>query len=140
LEIYFFSIGNTDLHLNKKLLRKRFEKIAFFESNKIDSVNFIFVSDITILRLNRKYLKHDYPTDVITFDNTYKNIIAGDIFISVDTLKLNSKNYKNSLKNEMYRVMIHGLLHLIGYKDKSKKENILMRKKEDYYLRMFNYD
>jgi probable rRNA maturation factor len=135
LEINFFFSDYKYLRLNKKWIVKRFEKIAFFENYKIDLVNFIFVSERTILIQNKKFLNHFYPTDIITFDYSNKHSISGDIFISLDTVLSNSKKFKVTFKNELNRVMIHGLLHLMNYKDKSNSEKILMRKKENYYLR-----
>ena len=125
------------LIFNHILTVKRFSTIAFFESKNIGAICFIFVSDLEILNINRKYLHHFYPTDVITFDYTVNNFIAGDIFISLDTVERNARIYNVSFSNELNRVMIHGILHLIGYKDKFESEKKIMRKKENFYLRLF---
>lgn len=117
---------------------KRFEKIAFFEGYRLVSLNFIFVRDRTILCMNSKYLSHNYPTDIITFDYTSGTLISGDIYISFDTVYFNSQKFNTGLRNELHRVMIHGLLHLLGYKDKSSRQKSIMRKKEDYYLRLLS--
>jgi probable rRNA maturation factor len=116
---------------------KRFEKIAFFERCNIDCINYIFVNDRSILLYNTKYLHHTYPTDIITFDYSEFNYKSGDIYISIDTVRYHSQKFNVSFKNELNRVIIHGLLHLIGYKDKTVAEKKLMRFKENYYLRLF---
>jgi len=102
---------------------------------QLNEINFIFCSDQYLLQLNKKFLNHHYFTDIITFDNsTEKNIISGDIYISYPRIKENSGFFKTSLKDELHRVMLHGTLHLLGYRDKSKKEKILMRAAEDLWL------
>jgi probable rRNA maturation factor len=87
--------------------------------------------------MNSKFLKHNYPTDVITFDYSSGKILSGDIYISLDTIKYNSRNLNVSYAQEINRVMIHGLLHLLGFKDKFKKEKAVMRFREDLYLKLF---
>jgi probable rRNA maturation factor len=137
LEINFFFSDGKYIRFNINNLVKRFEKIAFFEGYCIENVNFNFVSDRTIIIQNKKYLNHNFPTDIITFDYSEQHNIAGDIYISLDTVLYNSEKYNVNFKNEIYRVMIHGLLHLMKFNDKSKFEKVLMRKKENYYLRFF---
>jgi probable rRNA maturation factor len=140
LEINFFFSDKKFIRFDINNLVKRFEKIAFFEGYCIEIVNFNFVSDRTIVIQNKKYLNHNYPTDIITFDYSEQHIISGDIYISLDTILYNSKKFNVDFKNELYRVMIHGLLHLMKFDDKSATEKILMRKKENYYLRFFCYE
>ncbi len=101
-------------------------------------INIIFCSDTYLLEMNKKYLNHDYYTDVITFDYSEKDIISGDIFISVDRVKENAQTYKQTFLNELNRVIVHGVLHLLGYKDKTEDEQKIMRQKEDYYLQKLN--
>ncbi len=137
MELEFHFSKNIRLHIEAGQLRKRFEKIAFFEKNSIGFVNFIFVDDKEILSLNKKYLHHYYPTDIITFDYSEEYIVSGDIYISVDTVKYNAKKFNAKYSQELYRVMIHGLLHLLKYKDKTISEKKQMRAKEDYYLSLF---
>jgi rRNA maturation RNase YbeY len=96
---------------------------------------FIFCNDTYLLKLNQEYLKHDYFTDVITFDYSDDIIVSGDIFISVDRIADNAKQFGVSFDYELLRVIIHGVLHLCGYKDKSKKDKIQMTSKEDGYLK-----
>jgi probable rRNA maturation factor len=97
-------------------------------------ISIIFCSDDYLLKMNKDYLKHDYYTDVITFDYSEENIVSGDIFISADRVKENAAKYGVEFKNESIRVMVHGILHLIGYKDKTKEDKKQMTEKEDFYL------
>ncbi len=102
----------------------------------IDELNYIFCSDDYLLSLNQRFLSHDEYTDIITFDHSFnKKQISAEIFISIKRVKENAKTFKTTFQNELHRVMIHGVLHLTGYKDKTKKQQQAIRKKEDYYLR-----
>ena len=96
---------------------------------------FIMNTDAQLLKINQDYLDHDYFTDVITFDYTDKNIISGDIFVSLDRVEDNANVYKVDFETELRRVMAHGILHLLGYKDKTSEEKNNMTQKEDYYLK-----
>ncbi|MCT4636100.1 MAG: rRNA maturation RNase YbeY [Bacteroidales bacterium] len=113
------------------------EETILNESMKLGDVSFIFCSDEYLLQMNKEYLDHDYYTDVITFDYCEGDIVSGDIFISVDTVKSNSEKFITNFASEIKRVIIHGVLHLIGYKDKSDEESKEMRAKEDYYLSLY---
>jgi rRNA maturation RNase YbeY len=104
------------------------------ENRSIYELNFIFCSDDALLDINRNYLQHDYYTDIITFDNSEGEDLEGDIFISIDRVRENAERLKVGFEIELNRVIIHGVLHLIGYKDKSTKDKIEMRRKEDFYL------
>ncbi|MBJ2174130.1 rRNA maturation RNase YbeY [Aureibaculum sp. A20] len=104
------------------------------ENYKEDAINYIFCDDIYLLELNVKHLEHNTLTDIITFDYNLGKLISSDIFISVDRVLENSVKYAVNFDDELNRVMIHGILHLCGYKDKTKEEKLLMREKEDYYL------
>ena len=118
-----------------KLETRRWLKfVAESEIRKIGDVNIIFCSDNYILDVNMKYLQHDYFTDIITFDYCEGNILSGDLFISVDSVRDNSSFYQTEFSEELKRVIVHGLLHLIGYDDHSDSEQRMMRSKEDYYL------
>ncbi|HPS95671.1 MAG: rRNA maturation RNase YbeY [Bacteroidales bacterium] len=99
-------------------------------------INIIFCSDEYLLELNKKYLSHDFYTDIITFDNCSNQIISGDLFISIDRVRENSKTYSSSFDEELHRVIVHGLLHLLGYKDKTKAQSKVMREKESFYLNL----
>ena len=105
------------------------------EGYELTELNFILCSDDYLLRINQDYLQHDDYTDVITFDNSEElKMIVGDIFISIDRIKENAKNFGSTTMHELCRVIIHGTLHLLGYKDKGKQAKTLMTSKEDFYL------
>ena len=105
------------------------------ESKTLNFISFNFCSDEYILNLNNNALKHNYYTDIITFELNNKNEnIEGDVYISIDRVKENAKLLNESFKNELHRVIIHGVLHLCGYKDKLPKDSKKMREKENYYL------
>ena len=110
------------------------EKIIQSEKKEAGDISFIFCSDHYLLGINKEFLNHDYFTDVITFDYVEGDKISGDIFISIDRVKENAETFNVTFKNELNRVMIHGILHLLGYKDKSVQEKQLMTHKEDEYL------
>jgi rRNA maturation RNase YbeY len=99
------------------------------------NVQFIFCSDKYLLELNRQYLHHDTLTDIISFDYREGKKVSGDIFISVDRIKENAEKFNVPFYTELHRVIIHGIMHLCGYKDKDKKSKLLMTEKEDFYLR-----
>lgn len=110
------------------------------EGLKVGDINYIFCSPARHLEINRQYLGHDYNTDVITFDYSdleVAGIVSGDVFIDPETVALNAVEYGAAAREEMLRVLIHGILHLCGYKDKTGDEAKLMRSKEDYYLDKF---
>ena len=108
--------------------------MAESEIRQIGNISIIFCSDNYILDVNQKYLQHDYFTDIITFDYCEGDKLSGDLFISVDTVKDNAVEYGTEFQDELNRVMVHGLLHLIGYDDHSEEDIKEMRAKENYYL------
>ena len=110
--------------------------VAGSEIRKMGDVNIIFCSDNYILDVNMKYLQHDYFTDIITFDYCEGDVLSGDLFISIDSVRDNASVYgAASFDEELNRVIVHGLLHLIGYDDHTPSEQKTMREKENYYLR-----
>ena len=119
----------------KRQNNKWLKWVAGSEMRRLGDVNIIFCSDPYILDVNMHYLQHDYFTDIITFDYCEKDILSGDLFISIDTVRENALYYQVEFASELDRVMVHGLLHLIGYDDHTEEQQALMRKKEDYYLR-----
>ena len=138
------SIG---FHFQKVVLLKAKRRLVKFithlvkkEGYTVESIDFVFCSDRYLLKINRDFLNHDYFTDIITFDMSDINSpgISGEIYISVDTVKSNAKEFDVDDSEELNRVMFHGVLHLCGYKDKSPRDKKLMRKREDYYLKMFH--
>ena len=110
--------------------------VAGSESFRIGDISIVFCSDPYILDVNMKYLQHDYFTDIITFDYCDGKILSGDLFISIDTVRANAVEYGAGFEEELNRVMVHGLLHLMGYDDHTEEQKIEMRSKEDYYLEM----
>ena len=115
-------------------IRRLIDKVISEEGKISGDLNFILTNDRKLLDMNRKFLNHNYFTDVISFGLGDENIVEGEVYISVDTVKLNAKNYKVSYRSEMLRVIIHGTLHLCGYEDKKRWEKERMRKMEDYWI------
>tara|TARA_A100000171_G_C2130667_1_gene146494 strand:- start:2125 stop:2553 length:429 start_codon:yes stop_codon:yes gene_type:complete len=112
------------------------QRIAEAENSSIEEISYIFCSDDYLLKINQEYLDHDYYTDIITFDNrdNPEDPIESDIFISIDRVTENASDQNVSFELELKRVLTHGLLHLIGYNDKTEEEQQLMREKEEAYL------
>lgn len=135
IPVHFFSEDISYTLKQKASVRAWIKSTIVDEGHKLGELNFIFCSDIYLLSINQKYLKHNTYTDIITFDNSEnKKEIAGDIFISLDRIRENALNFKVKEEDELQRVMIHGTLHLLGYKDKGKAARALMTEKEDLYL------
>ena len=110
------------------------------EGKKEGEINYIFCDDEYLLEINKEHLQHDYYTDIISFDYTVGNEINGDMFISVDRVKENAEDFNVSFDDELKRVIVHGVLHYCGYKDKSETDELLMRSKEDEKLAMFHVE
>lgn len=111
------------------------KKIANSYNKKIGDVGYLFCNDEKILEINRQYLDHDFYTDIISFDYSEGDIISGDIFISLDTVRTNSQKYNTDYQEELYRVIIHGVLHLCGLDDKLEEDAIRMRESENSALK-----
>jgi len=122
---------------NKLKVRKWIKSILENEDRIAGDITYVFCNDEYLLNLNKKYLKHDTLTDIITFDYSEKETLSGDIFISIERVTENAGSYNTSLNAELGRVMAHGVLHLSGYKDKTPEDKKLMRSKEDFYLTAF---
>lgn len=124
---------------NKTLIREWISQTILTEGYELDELTFILSSDEYLLAINQQYLNHDTYTDVITFDNSETlKTITGDIFISLERIQDNAKEYKGTVLEELCRVMIHGTLHLLGYKDKGKTAKTLMTQKENHYLALLH--
>lgn len=121
----------------KTRLKAWIKTVTEREKHRLGDINYIFCSDDELLEINIQHLNHNTYTDIITFDYTEGDKISSDIFISIDRVAENAKKFKVSFEEELHRVMIHGILHLCGYKDKSKADAELMRKKENGALKLF---
>ncbi len=135
--INFFFQHPTTLR-NRTTLKKCIEHLFKEEKRPLESLNYVFTSDEELLTINQQYLKHDYYTDIITFDLAAKGLpIQGDIYISVDRVKDNARQIGDPFYKELHRVIFHGALHLCGYGDKTPKEEKKMREMEDKYLHLY---
>ncbi len=135
IAVNFFTEEVTYHLKNKTKIRTWLLNTITAEGYTLTELNFIFCSDEYLLKLNQQFLDHDTYTDVITFDNAVvKNSITGDIFISIERIQENAKAFKRPVFEELCRVIVHGTLHLLGYKDKTKAAKTLMTQKEDAYL------
>jgi len=133
-KIEIFSEDIKPLKLRKTHIKKHIKLLINSEIKETGDITVILCSDKYLLDINIKYLNHNYYTDIITFNYVDGNTISGDLFISVERVKENSEEFNTSLIKELYRVIFHGLLHLIGYNDKTDEEQKIMRAKEDLYL------
>ena len=130
-----FNYSNENYKLlDEHRIRDWIFKVIKDENKVTGEIEYNFVSEEEILDINKEFLDHDYFTDIITFDNCFVNIINGTIFISLDTIKYNSQRLKKEYLSEVYRVIVHGIMHLCGYKDKTDVEKEGMRYVEDKYL------
>lgn len=132
----YFHFETEAFELNQVECRSWVGEVAREYSKTIDEVNYVFCDDTYLLDLNIKYLKHSTLTDIISFDNSQGDELSGDIFVSTERVRENAKKYAVSFENELRRVMIHGILHFIGFKDKTEEERSEMRKAEDQALKM----
>jgi rRNA maturation RNase YbeY len=125
---------------NEGAVRNWISSVIESEGKKEGEINYIFCDDEYLLQINQEHLQHDYYTDIISFDYTIGNEISGDLFISVDRVKENAIDFNVSFEEELKRVLVHGVLHYCGYKDKSEVDELLMRRKEDEKLAMFHVE
>lgn len=140
--IYFHVEDIRFVLKNKKLSRLWINNLIRESGCFTGEINFIFCSDEYLLKVNRDYLDHDYYTDIITFDYSElsgkQRVISGDVFISIDRIKENAISYKTGFESELRRVMAHGILHIIGFKDKTKEQKAIIREKENYGLVLYD--
>lgn len=137
MPILFHHEDVKPLKIPRKDLKNWIKSVVVAEGKKLGDVNYIFCTDDYLLEVNKQYLDHDYYTDIITFDYVEDNIISGDIFVSIDRVKDNSDQFGVSFDVELRRILVHGVLHLLGYPDKEPDQKKLMTAKEDFYLATF---
>ena len=131
----------TDFELtNETQIKNWISKVIQSENKTTGEISYIFCNDDYLLKLNQEHLNHDTLTDIISFDYTLGNELSGDIFISVERVQDNANDYKVTFENELLRVMAHGVLHYCGYKDKTEKDEAIMRVKEEEKLQMFHVE
>ena len=130
-----FQYINTD-KISTKDISSWLKDVTTKEGKEIGELVYVFCNDDYLIEKNIQFLKHDTLTDVIAFDYCNEGIISGDILISTERVKENALKYEVDFLTELHRVMVHGLLHLLGYKDKSESDTALMREKENYYLKL----
>ena len=131
-----FHFTNSFTLKNKRKIKNWLKSTIVNEKKKIGDINYIFCSKEYLKKMNNDYLSKDYETDVISFDFSKDNKISGDIYISNETVKKNSIIFNIGFNNELKRVMVHGLLHLLNYNDKSNQEQKIMREKENFYIKL----
>ncbi len=134
-DISFFWEDVEEIEFNCDKVIKWIQKVVNAEGSTFGFFNIIFCSDEFLLDMNKKYLNHDYYTDIITFDYNDDDCVSGDLFISVDRVHFNASEYNSGFYEELYRVIVHGVLHVLGYSDKTDSEVKTMRKKENAYLK-----
>jgi probable rRNA maturation factor len=133
-KVQFFTEGISFKLPSPRKTKAWIEKVTSIEGSAIDSITYVFCSDSYLADINYLYLKHKSLTDIVTFDYSEDNLISGEVYISIDRVKENAVKFQQTVDNELHRVIIHGILHLLGYKDKSPSQKTAMRKKEDTYL------
>ena len=124
---------------NEELIKDWIHKVILKHNYTLGEINYIFCNDEYLHKLNVEFLQHDTLTDIISFDNTIGKLISGDIFISIERVKDNAKDFEVSFSEELHRVIIHGVLHYIGFKDKSDEDKKAMRLTENDALSLLNY-
>jgi len=137
--IKFYFLKNVTSLRNRSSLKRFLSRLFKKENKTLGSLNYIFCSDSYLLTINKKYLNHNYYTDILTFPLSVSNqAISADIYISIDRIKENASYFQTTIRQELHRVIFHGALHLCGYNDKSKTEVQEMRVREDYYLSLLS--
>ena len=136
-KVCFFFQGVKPSLTNRTELKRYIQSIFKKEGKKLGFINYIFCTDKALLEINRQFLSHDFYTDIITFNLSESKIIQAEIYISTDRVKENALQLGVSFKSELHRVVFHGVLHLCGYKDKSKEQKVEMRGKEEFYIKHY---
>ena len=137
-KVNFHYLLKKDIHLPRRKELKLFIKTIFKKEHTCpEKIDFIFCNDPFLLKINLEFLQHNYYTDIITFDLSDSNRVTAEIYISIDRVRENAKSFKTSIISEIHRVMFHGVLHLCGYDDTFPGQKAIMKKKEDYYLKLY---
>ena len=136
MAIFYETVGVAFPKIKRREIARWIKRVIEKFNKQVGAITYIFCSDEEILRINQLYLNHDYYTDIITFDYSEGDKLSGDLFISLETVKTNSEKYKTAYDEELRRVMIHGILHLSGFDDKTPEERKIMRAKEDEALNL----
>ena len=134
MAVSFYTEGVEMPNINRTSVRNWIKKVTELHSKRLGAVSYIFCDDNKILEVNQNYLKHDYFTDIITFDYTEGDKISGDLFISLDTVRTNAEQFAQDYETELHRVIIHGILHLCGINDKGPGEREIMEAEENAAL------
>lgn len=134
MPISFISLKRNFKSFKENKLKKWISKTIISKNYTVGDINIIFCDDNYLLKLNINYLSHKTLTDIITFDYSNSKIISGDLYISIDRIKFNSKKFNSTFESELNRVIIHGILHLLGFKDKRQNESKLMKSQENKNL------
>ena len=135
----YFSSENLDFELeNESKVKKWISAVVNAQNRRVGNINYLFCDDAYLININRTYLNHDTYTDIITFDYVEGNVVSGDIMISVERVKENATLFSTTFEQELHRVVIHGVLHLLGQADKTDEEAMEMRKKEEAALALWN--
>lgn len=138
--ISFFTEGDAQTPaIRKNDVRNWIKQMAASHGFRVGEISYIFCDDEKILEVNRQYLQHDYYTDIITFDYTEGDKIAGDLFISIDTVRTNAEQFAQPFEKELHRVIIHGILHLCGINDKGPGEREVMEQHENEALALYEF-
>jgi len=136
MSVHYLEEDRKATGFNRTVTRKWLHEVIRLEGKKQGVINYIFCSDEFLADINIRFLKRDYYTDVISFDYTEHDVVSGDIMISIDRVKENALNIGVSYIDELKRIMVHGLLHLVGYDDSTKELKAIMSSREDLYLGM----
>lgn len=132
--IEFFFEDISTFELDQRFADRQIKQLINEEKKETGDISVIFCSDEYLLEMNKTHLNHDYFTDIITFNYVENDLISGDLFISADRIKENAGKFGVTFQEELYRVILHGILHLVGYNDKTDAEKKVMKEKENYYL------
>ena len=137
--INFYSENDFDI-VEKEVYKKWIERVISSEGKRLGEISYIFCDDDYLLDINRRFLSHDTYTDIISFDDSIGNLLNGDIYISTERVRENALEFNEDFETELKRVLVHGILHYCGYKDKSEEDAALMREKESEKIKLFHVE